>query len=160
MASELRVDRIIPVNGVPTGGGDGVIQVVYTTLTSNVFASTSSFTDTGIEATITPIRSDSKILCMVTQGSYMGGQVDGKFEFQILRDSTQVFMYLYGAFKNGDEYKSSAQHMQVLDSPNTTSAVTYKLQAKRTSGSDNIAFYGASNLSLNFNSMTLMEVSG
>jgi hypothetical protein len=26
MASELRVDRIIPVNGVPTGGGGGVIQ--------------------------------------------------------------------------------------------------------------------------------------
>ena len=28
MSSELRVDKIVPVDGVPTGGGGGVIQVV------------------------------------------------------------------------------------------------------------------------------------
>ena len=27
MASELRVDRIIPTAGVPTGGGGGIIQI-------------------------------------------------------------------------------------------------------------------------------------
>ena len=27
MASELRVDRIVPVDGVPSGGGGGIIQV-------------------------------------------------------------------------------------------------------------------------------------
>ena len=27
MASELRVDKIIPTGGIPTGGGGGVIQV-------------------------------------------------------------------------------------------------------------------------------------
>lgn len=34
MASELRVDRIIPTNGVPTGGGGGIVQVKYVTMTS------------------------------------------------------------------------------------------------------------------------------
>ena len=29
MASELRVDRIIPVNGVPTGGMGGAIQTKF-----------------------------------------------------------------------------------------------------------------------------------
>ena len=27
MASELRVDKIVPTDGVPTGGGGGIIQV-------------------------------------------------------------------------------------------------------------------------------------
>ena len=30
MASELRVDKIIPTTGVPTGGGGGIIQVQQT----------------------------------------------------------------------------------------------------------------------------------
>ena len=34
MASELRVDRIIPTSGVPTGGGGGIVQVKYVTMTS------------------------------------------------------------------------------------------------------------------------------
>ena len=28
MASKLRVDSILPVDGAPTGGGGGIIQVV------------------------------------------------------------------------------------------------------------------------------------
>ena len=28
MTSELRVDKIVPTSGVPTGGGGGVIQIV------------------------------------------------------------------------------------------------------------------------------------
>jgi len=30
MASKLRVDSILPVDGAPTGGGGGIIQVVQT----------------------------------------------------------------------------------------------------------------------------------
>ena len=30
MASELRVDKIIPTTGAPTGGGGGGIQIQYT----------------------------------------------------------------------------------------------------------------------------------
>ena len=33
MASELRVDRIIPTAGVPTGGGGGIIQIKQTVKT-------------------------------------------------------------------------------------------------------------------------------
>ena len=66
MASELRVDRIVPTTGVPTGGGGGVIQVVTTYDTDHIRSSTSvSYVDV-MEATITPTRSDSKILVIVT----------------------------------------------------------------------------------------------
>ena len=36
MASKLRVDSILPVDGAPTSGGGGIIQVVSTTLTTLV----------------------------------------------------------------------------------------------------------------------------
>ena len=31
MSSQLRVDKIVPVDGVPTGGGGGIIQVAQST---------------------------------------------------------------------------------------------------------------------------------
>ena len=34
MSSELRVDKIVPVDGVPTGGGGGIVQVKQFTLTN------------------------------------------------------------------------------------------------------------------------------
>ena len=33
MASKLRVDSILPVDGAPTGGGGGIIQIASTTHT-------------------------------------------------------------------------------------------------------------------------------
>ena len=66
MASELRVDRIVPTTGVPTGGGGGIIQVVQVTKTDQFATSSTSYTDvTGLSASITPIRDDSKILVRV-----------------------------------------------------------------------------------------------
>ena len=43
MSSELRVDKIVPVDGVPTGGGGGIIQVVSVTKT-DPYSSTSTST--------------------------------------------------------------------------------------------------------------------
>ena len=42
MSSELRVDRIIPTAGVPTGGGGSIIQVVSTVKTDTFSTSSSS----------------------------------------------------------------------------------------------------------------------
>ena len=33
MSSQLRVDKILPVDGAPTGGGGGIVQVTHTTFT-------------------------------------------------------------------------------------------------------------------------------
>ena len=65
MASELRVDRIIPTAGVPTGGGGGIIQVKSTTITNTFTNDQETFTDiTGVTVTITPKFSTSKMLIM------------------------------------------------------------------------------------------------
>ena len=67
MASQLRVDKILPVDCAPTNGGGGIIQVKSTTKTDafNMPSNDTSFhTVTGLSVTITPTRSDSKILVM------------------------------------------------------------------------------------------------
>ena len=56
MSSELRVDKIIPTAGVPTGGGGGIIQIVTggsnTRLT--VPTNTGNYYNSYVNATITP----------------------------------------------------------------------------------------------------------
>ena len=65
MASELRVDKIVPVDGVPTGGGGGIIQVKSTTITNTFTNDQETFADiTGVTVTITPKFSTSKMLIM------------------------------------------------------------------------------------------------
>ena len=60
MASQLRVDKIVPVDGVPTNGGGGIIQVVSTTKTDTFSTTSTSFTDvTGFSVNITPKFSSS-----------------------------------------------------------------------------------------------------
>ena len=43
MSSELRVDKIIPTSGVPTGGGGGIIQIVQGSATSRTATSSSTY---------------------------------------------------------------------------------------------------------------------
>ena len=67
MASELRVDKIVPTDGAPTNGGGGIVQVVSVTKTDHVDNSTNDqFNDiSGVTATITPKFNTSKILVTV-----------------------------------------------------------------------------------------------
>ena len=61
MSSELRVDRIVPVDGVPTGGGGGVVQVAVGRLNAEIVDTTSaSFMSSGLIVSMTPKLSTSK----------------------------------------------------------------------------------------------------
>ena len=65
--SELRTNRIVPRDGLPSGSSGGIIQVRSTTKTDTFSMpsnDTSFHTVTGLSVTITPTRSDSKILVM------------------------------------------------------------------------------------------------
>ena len=44
MSSQLRVDKILPVDGAPTGGGGGIIQVVQATLDTKTSTTSTSYT--------------------------------------------------------------------------------------------------------------------
>ena len=93
MTSELRVDKIVPTDGVPASGGGGIIQVVHSSATTETAQTNSgttqnTLTDTGLSATITPKFSTSKVLVLVHQ-TYQIDNTSSNTQFQInmlLRD--------------------------------------------------------------------------
>ena len=171
MSSELRVDKIIPTGGIPTGGGGGVIQVVsFTTQTKTVINSGTTFVDTGVTATITPKFATSKILILahhsVTFSNFAGNGDTGGWSLRLLRGSTVI---KNGSGNGSDHYISvpsessyivfnDPDFMQHFDSPNTTSAVTYKTQANESNSEINIQINGNDSFNVD-SSMILMEVS-
>ena len=86
-----------------------------------------------------------------------------RFSLRIKRDSTRIWAignYIGYATGSGAEVMPSGMY---LDSPATTSAVTYTLTGTRTNGSDNCYFNHSNSTgtgSQGGSSMTLMEVSG
>ncbi len=125
------------ISGTATGfGGGKVLQAVTGTSTSATFNYAKAFADTGLSATITPSATSSKVLVFVTQhyivrrsSSSLGGSIT------LYRGSTQLTNDINGA----DPYKihlniTGASYVEIqgefnttyLDSPNTTSATTYK----------------------------------
>lgn len=136
-----------------------VVQATYSTLTS---VASTSFTDTGLSASITPTSSSSKILVVVSQPVNFGrGSTALNGYYQLLRGSTAVFNggRSFGLYVNsaGDMDNSQILNVAYLDSPATGSSVTYKTQAKlsTTANSANAAFQTDSAVA----SMILMEIS-
>ena len=165
MASQLRVDKILPVDGAPTSGGGGIVQMVMTSsINSGSQFSTGSgtFVDvTGYNCTITPKFSTSKIL--ITSNPIMllnnGSGNSQKVALKLLRGSTSIFEQndfathqVDGASAVYIDYLGMALYHQHLDSPGTTSAVTYKIQIRQHAGG------GTTYVQAN-SSMCLMEVS-
>ena len=76
--SELRTNRIVPRDGLPSGSSGGIIQVKNSivTATSNNNTSSNAFWNTSLSVAIAPTRSDSKLLisghvcCSVTGPQY------------------------------------------------------------------------------------------
>ena len=138
--SELRTNRIVPRDGLPSGSSGGIIQVKSVVKTDLFNTASSSFTDiTGLSVSITPTRSDSKILFQFHLGSFQNQNNTSRAFVRMVRDSTAICV---GDAATGhectaavcsrasdDNHTQFPVSMQFLDSPSTTSAVTYKLQA-------------------------------
>ena len=160
------------VYGAGTFPAGHVIQVESTTLTTSYTAANSNFTDiTGMSVVITPKFSDSKVLVVVSIGITASNDHHARIVRNLPSDPTaiavgtgqagsqtaQTFGYIYNATGSFVETRS----MNFLDSPATTSAITYKVQAKgtgtlyinRSSTDSNEGHYGR-----NVSTITVMEV--
>lgn len=149
---------------LPTGS---IIQTVQTSYASGVSSVTSaSWTNTGLSGTITPTSTSNKILVLINQDvqTFNSGAPYATGMWQLLRDSTPIWVPT--TTTNGNvfsfDYGGSGLNIfrptpiKFLDSPATTSAITYSTQIKLgTNGG----------ISINANSgstatMILMEVVG
>ena len=168
MSSELRVDRIVPVDGVPSGGGGGIIQVVHATATSETAENFSSdaFVDTGLSATITPKFTTSKILITGYLSWYIDhGSNTGNVEwnFAVCNSSGTVLDGTTAStrgYRRNTRVEGGKHPINFIHSPNTTSAYTYQMRmnAKTSSNSCQLQCQvnGTGN---NISRITLMEVS-
>tara|TARA_R100001086_G_scaffold48407_1_gene21363 strand:- start:1362 stop:1883 length:522 start_codon:yes stop_codon:yes gene_type:complete len=136
--SQLKVDSIVPRGGLPSGASGGIIQVVSTTKTDEFTTTSSSFTDiTGLNVTITPQSSSSKILVLFgVFGSNSNG--GSRWAVRLVRGSTAIAIGDAASNRarvtGSSETSGGGGNMKCfsgnhLDSPSTTSATTYKFQA-------------------------------
>jgi hypothetical protein len=156
MASELRVDRIIPVNGVPTGGGGGIIQVKQSLYnTHNTYSNTSFTALSGFTVSITPTRVDSKILIILNL--LIEARSDVLIGVQLTREGSALFTNR-GAYR-GTNSHGGYNSITYLDSPATTSQITYGVEtAANLANNYAINNYFGSGPANSF--LTVMEVSG
>ena len=174
--SELRTNRIVPRDGLASGSAGGIIQVKSTTFTGTWSASISGMTWTEVgdlSTTITPTRSDSKILIMLTMGGLESNGSNQRLGMALRRDSDNIAVAnswggtsasWAGAGTNANEIKNHPSFNH-LDSPATTSAVTYRVMVT-TEGSYTMYVNrsagdsASSSVFRTASSLTLMEISG
>lgn len=140
-----------------------LLQVVQGVFTGSVSTSSTSFVDvTGFQATITPSSTSSKVLLMVTTSILHETSAYSQGEIRVLRNGSDPASIPSGRAWTSDCYLGSATVADVattyLDSPASTSALTYKLQFRTRHGNSvnigrdwNAELYGV-------HSITLMEI--
>ena len=141
---------------LPSGSVLQVVQGTTSTATSNT---TSSFVDTGLTASITPLSSSSKILVMIEQQGCKATLIStGSVNVKLQRNSSDIYnfalAYFYGYVTTEMRAGISGCY---LDSPSTTSATTYKTVFKANDGGTaTVQNDGANTVS----TITLMEIAG
>ncbi len=161
MSSKLYVDSIEPKT---TGGNisitnanlvtpqpvpSGLTQAVMGKKETSANTTSTSYVTTGLEVTITPAATNSKILINCSWNTGFNNN-DHATIYTLYRDSTNLSTATtesFGSysFSGGDSnstinYATRTASLLYLDEPNTTSAVTYKLMFKTSNASYNARF--------------------
>ena len=145
--------------GPPSAGtfkGGHILQVVNFELTGTVQVSSSTFADTGLTASITPASASHKILIHLVHNTVFKNTNNTWANFAFFRDTTSLFNFaeVLGYNAGTAENNVGAVVLNYLDSPNTTSSVTYKTKINSESNNANAGFTRNGTRSY----ITLMEV--
>ena len=196
MSSELKTNKVSPATGtalqicdsgdtitIPSGatltnsgtatGFGKVLQVVSANKTDTASTTSTSFVTTGLEVSITPSATSSKIL--INANPVFGGGVSAAVFTQLWRDSSVVIQ----ADASGSRTRSSSGWLYVytgydgnpvpivyLDSPSSTSSLTYKIMYM-SSNASYTAYLNRSeqdadnaNYGVGVSTITVMEIAG
>lgn len=177
---ETDTDQLLTYNGsgwkpfadVTASTNGAVLQIVSTTKTDTFTMSSGTFADvTGLSATITPSSTSSKIFVSCTMhGAGQGSATVG--HYRLMRDSTAICVgdaagsrVRASGYVNADDRPESTS-FSTLDSPSTTSAVTYKVQA-RNEGNSSAVYVNRGHADTDggiyarlASTITVMEISG
>ena len=184
MSSELRVDRIIPVDGAPTGGGGSIIQMKQARKTDTQSTTSTSPVDiSGLSVTITPKFSTSKLwitgmlaighepdtCCNVfidANGTLIGGSNTANGGSQSSQPQNVHTGIGYNYVAAYEKYRVLTAAIDFLYSPGSTSAQTIKLKMSQTDTSAETMYVNRSDSDNNAtwvnrqtSSLTIFEVS-
>jgi len=193
MASTLRFDNWEDSNGTPILDGTNlalpssalpagsVLQVVSTTKTDTFSTTSSSFVDvTGLSVSITPVSTNSKILILldmnitsnVTGGCGIQYRINGGNADTFVGDAagtrTRAIRGYRSQGSNGVQFNWRESLMPAtgtfLDSPNTTSSITYSAQVQINTNTLYVnrgdGDGDATSITRGASSITLMEIAG
>jgi len=158
-AANINDTSIGNITALPAGVGGKVLQVVNATDTTERTTTSSSFTAAGttLSVDITPSSTSSKIFIVVTSTTHANSALQARY-FTIYRDSTNLgqvnngMTALYIEANPGDPVTPLV--MSYLDSPSSTSQITYQIRLKTTGGT------GYLNWNSTRGSITAYEIAG
>ena len=151
MASKIKVDTLETANGsgtialsnqfsgmstasLPALGSaqmpvGSVVQVLIDEDSSSMLLQSSTYTDTDLSISITPSSTSSKILALWNVQGNLNQSTSG-WGTRLVRDSTNVFTsnQQYAQYASTSASQRQSADYKHIDSPNTTSTITYKVQ--------------------------------
>ncbi len=150
-------------NTFAEAGGGKLLQVVHANTSTQVSNSSNTLADTTLTASITPSATSSKILVLITHnGNYKSSETNNSIRLMLYRDSTNIGRTGGINFSgSATETISGSANFNVVDSPSSTSALTYKTQFANINGGASVAVqktFGGSWDSTSY--ITLMEIAG
>ena len=110
-------------------GAFRIMQVVFGSTSTEVATSSTTYSDSNLSATITPSDTNSKILVLVSQQCFKSsGNASNGVNLRLVRGSTTVQTWTTNLYTNSTVEQWGMQSLVYLDSPASTSALTYKTQ--------------------------------
>ena len=151
----------VPASAMPAGS---VIQTVSASNSSYSTTVSTSFVDSPLSASITPTSASSKILilCSLNGVGKSNASTSAGGNYRIIRDaSTQVIYLMNGAgWNNTTTYNFPSISCSYLDSPSTTSPITYKVQFSSQTASASAQFNWYDTVQSTTSTLTLVEIAG
>jgi len=149
------ITGLAAVGGLSSPQTGSVLQVVNATYSTETSTSSSTYSDSGLSASITPSSSSSKILVIV---DVQGGKTTGVtgLDLKLLRGSTDLIIFAKASGYNGGASYNlvGSSSCCYLDSPATTSSTTYKVQLASNTNVSTARINDNSSVS----TITLMEI--
>ena len=146
---------------LPTGS---VIATYTDVVTSQVVINSSSHIDSGLSITLTPKSTSSKFIIRIDAKTQLDNTNDNAGQdWKLLRDSTQIANATHMNYWNRIDYSDDYYPPLVIahvDTPSTTSSITYKLQIRNYNSTNSSWVFGESGGGNEYALMTIMEIAG
>tara|TARA_R100000426_G_scaffold2111_1_gene3540 strand:+ start:29 stop:568 length:540 start_codon:yes stop_codon:yes gene_type:complete len=150
--SQLKVNSIIPVAGIPTGGGGGITQIKQT-VKKDVFSvslATGAVSGDVMTVSITPTSSTNKILIIPTlsvtaYANFIYLYKDGSLISDAIGDASSTSGVARASFATSGNVLANMTHTNMyLDTAGGTSAITYSIRLQHNQNSTQTVYLNRS----------------